>query len=442
MDWDVNSRGEQPCKSFVSQVFQDNQRAKNEPGFGRLLSDWEALTYDYEPSLITIISSDHGPIVKQFSYVDGEVHAEQWAQVSRGKAKTVALKGPEELLRIITSLKSNEALSLGRLQEVGRTYPLTSEGLRREGEISRTKSFLFHHEGPAWMLLDVDVKGLPPHILEKINNRNLYDVIVGVVPELACAPTLVRPSSSAGITLPDGSSRPASGLHIYVQVNNGLRVQQLIELIHNRLWAAGLGFYAISKAGTLLDRSLVDTAVGGAERLVFEAAPIVLLPLKRHPPQPVVHHGDSGLGEVVSADMEAVGDLKARARESVAPEAKAKRKCHEEEHVVRVAEKLLVPKNEARRIVKQRLDMQVLNDDDVLETARGRFETVSQFLDRTTTKTALPCPFEGSEYGLSTAYFFPADERSPIPRIISFAHGDVTPFSFARFSRLRGLEWL
>ena len=232
----------------------------------------------YDQSYITIIASSHGPIVKQFSYVDGAVHVEPSAQVSRGKAKTVALKGPEELLRIITSLKSNEALSLGRLQEVGRTYPLTSEGLRREGEISRTKSFLFHHEGPAWMLLDVDVKGLPPHILEKINNRDLYDVIVGVVPELACAPTLVRPSSSAGITLPDGSSRPASGLHIYVQVNNGLRVQQLIELIHNRLWAAGLGFYAISKAGTLLDRSLVDTAVGGAERLVFEAAPIVVQP--------------------------------------------------------------------------------------------------------------------------------------------------------------------
>ena len=242
--------------------------------------------------------------------------------------------------------------------------------------------------------------------------------------------------------MPDGSQRPATGLHIYVQVVNGLRVMELIELIHNRLWAAGLGYYAISKSGALLERSFIDTTVGGAERLIFEAAPIVLPALKRRPPMPTVNHGNYALGTIASADMTSVEMLKAKAKESVAYEAKAKRKCYEEEQTIRVAEKLMVPKSEARRIVKQRLDMQILNDDDVLETARGHFETVSQFLDRTNRKTALPCPFEGSDYGLSTAYFYPADERSPIPRIISFAHGDVTPFSFARFRRLQGLEWL
>ena len=86
--------------------------------------------------------------------------------------------------------------------------------------------------------------------------------------------------------------------------------------------------------------------------------------------------------------------------------------------------------------------MQILNDDDLLETGRGRFERVADFLGRVTGQTALPCPNEGSDYGMSTAYYYPASDRCPVPRIVSFAHGNITEFHFARFRRLRGLTWI
>jgi hypothetical protein len=236
--------------------------------------------------------------------------------------------------------------------------------------------------------------------------------------------------------------RPANGLHFYVLVKNGECVPHLLKLIHHRLWAAGLGFFMISKAGGLLERSLVDVSVGSPERLIFEAAPIVEPPLTRSPPPPRLFSKGEPLTEVAAPDMDLVQRLKDEARELIRPAATAQKKRHESDHIDRVSRTLGISKLEARGIVTQRLEAQVLNDDDLLETGRGRFERVGDFLDRTKAATALPCPIEGSSYGTSKAYFYPPDDYSPVPRIISFAHGTTTRFHFARFNRLKGLCWV
>jgi hypothetical protein len=392
--------------------------------------------------LLTVLTSSHGPIVKRFSLVDDALLIDPSAQIYHGHAQTVFVDGPACLLSLIKSLKPNEALSLGTLSEVGPRFALSSEHLRREGEISRTKEFLKWNDGPAWMLLDVDTKGLPDTVLSKIGNRDLADAITDVVPEIATAPRVIRASSSAGIQMPDGTMRPASGLHVYVLVANGRDIPQLLGLIHDRLWAAGLGYFAVSKSGTLLERSLVDTSVGSPERLIFAAAPIVRLPLTRNPPPPRMFINGVPLAHVAPTDNVLVERLQSEAREIIKPTALAQQKHHEKRQIDHVSETLRITKAEARRIVKQRLEMQLLNEDDLLETGRGRFERVGDFLDRTVSPTALPCPIEGSNYGTSKAYFYPADSRSPVPRIVSFAHGNITVFNFARFRRLSGLCWI
>ena len=97
------------------------------------------------------------------------------------------------------------------------------------------------------MLLDVDTKSLPETVLNRVAGRDLADVIVDTVPEIKTAPMLVKASSSAGIRLPDGKARAASGLHCYVFVADGRQIPEMLCLIHDRLWAAGLGFFTVSR---------------------------------------------------------------------------------------------------------------------------------------------------------------------------------------------------
>lgn len=393
-------------------------------------------------ALLTLISSSRGPIVKRFSWHNDDVVVVPAAQIYSGHARTVPVEGPEELARFIDNLSSCEALSLGRLQQMGQTYPLAAQHLRRQGDIARTKDFFRWNDGPAWMLLDIDTKGLPAVVLNKVAGRDLADVIMQVVPEIATAPLFIRASSSAGIALPNGDLRQASGLHVYVLVEKGERIPHLLRSIHDRLWAAGLGYFLVSSGGSLLERSLVDISVGSPERLIFEAAPIVEPPLKRNPPPPRLFSKGELLVDVAAPDKGLVQRLKDEAKELIKPAARVQKKRHETDQIDRVSRTLGISKLEARGIVKQRLDAQVLNDDDLLETGRGHFERVGGFLDRATSATALPCPIEGSSYGTSTAYFYPPDDYSPVPRIISFAHGTITRFHFARFHKLKGLCWV
>ena len=112
--------------------------------------------------VITVLESSHGNIVKRFEYIDGEVRIQPTAQISRGYAQSIPAGGPSELSCILDRLAPNEAISLGRLTEIGRRLSLSSERSRRDGQVSRTKQFFCWHDGPAWALLDVDTKGLPP----------------------------------------------------------------------------------------------------------------------------------------------------------------------------------------------------------------------------------------------------------------------------------------
>lgn len=393
-------------------------------------------------AVITILASSDGPIVKRFSFKNNEIRVQPAAQISRGHARSVYIDGPMHLAGLLDGLAPNEAIALGRLPEVGRRFSLSSESDRRDGEISRTKQFLSWSDGPSWALLDIDTKGLPADVLEKIAGRALDKVVLDVVPELASVPRVIRASSSAGIQTPDGEIRPASGLHVFILVSNGHEVSKIIKAIHDRLWAAGLGYFYVSKSGNMLERSLVDVSVASRERLIFVAPPMVMPPLTRDPPPPRIFSDGLPLAYVNPPNPELVAQLKAAAREAIEPTARAQKKRYEDEQIDRVSTTLKISKTEARKIVKRRSATNVLFDDDLLETGRGRFERVGTFLDRVSGPVGIPCPLEGSEYSTSAAYFYPADAHSPVPRIVSFAHGQMTTFRFHRFRKLQGLQWI
>jgi len=390
---------------------------------------------------ITIFTSGSGPVVKRFFMVGDQVEATASARIYTGRARSVRADNPEELKDLLDGLGTNEAVGLGILETVNQTFPLVTKDALRAGAVSRSGEFFRHNEGAGWGMIDVDTKDLPPPVYANLTSDDIVADIFRVVPELEKTAHLIRPSSSAGIIKPDRTVREATGTHVFVRLEYAPDLPQLLQVMHDRCWVAGLGYIKLSKAGRMLERSPIDLAVDGAERLIFEADPIVQPPLSRVRPPDRLRHGAS-LSDLAPPDPMLVAQLKQQARDELKPAAAKMVQQFEAEQVEKIRAETKVSKTEARRIVRQRIQGGELSDDDVLETSAGVFERVGDFLDRVTWVHGMPCPIEGSSYGPSNAAFYPAGSRSPEPRIISYAHGAQTVFHFERYRCLRGLRWL
>jgi hypothetical protein len=390
---------------------------------------------------ITKFTSALGPVVKRFTLVDDRVEASARASIYTGETCTVEANDPEELQGVLDGLGTNEAVGLGILATVNKSFSLATKSTLRAGSVSRSSEFFSHNEGAGWGLLDVDTKDLPPTVYANLIGHDIVADILRIVPELEETANLIRPSSSAGIITPDGKVSRAQGTHIFIRLEYAPNLPHILQVMHDRFWGAGLGYIKISKAGHMLERSLIDMAVAGAERLIFEAPPIVQPPLSQVRPPDRFKHGGS-LSELVPPDSMLVAQLKQQARDALKPAAAKMAQQFEVEQVEKIQAKTKASKTEARRIFRQRMQGGELSDDDVLETSTGVFERVGEFLDRVTWVHGMPCPIEGSSYGPSNAAFYPAGSRSPEPRIISYAHGVKTVFHFERYRHLRGLRWL
>ena len=398
-------------------------------------------TPQQDRAYISRFTSATGPVAKTFSFANGKVIKESNAAIYQGQACTLDADEPQELQKVLNNLLPNQAVGLGVLEVLNTSLPLTKDAHRNQGEIARTKEFFHHNEGAGWGLIDVDTKDLPDSVIEKLECENIVLDILRCVPELRDTAYLVRPSSSAGITEPDGTKRKATGYHIFFRLEYAPDLPHILRIMHERCWLAGLGYLMLSKSGSILERSPIDLAVAGAERLIFEAPPKIIPPLKRVRPSDWINSGKS-LGSLPGVDAEEVEKLKHAARTEIKPAAAKATKQYTETQVERIQAQTKVSKTAARRIFKQRMSGKEFSDDDVLETSRGTFEGIGDFLDRVTGSYGMPCPIEGSEYGTTTAYFYPTGSNGPEPLIISFAHGVKTVFRFERYRHLRGTRWL
>jgi hypothetical protein len=394
-----------------------------------------------DTAYVTIVTSSTGPVNKKIYLRGSKICKDPNAQIYQGFAKTVPAATSADLSSVIANLKQNEAIALGQLRQLGQTFPLTTKTELYAGSIARTKDFFYHSNFVGWLLLDVDTKDLPEEIVSKLAGRSVLDVLLSLIPELLLTDILVRASSLAGILKPDGSEQEATGLHIFIKIADQRQSKSMLQLMHDRCWEAGYGFFALAADGKLLERSLVDTAVHGPERLVFEAKPTVVAPLKkREIPDEVLRGGV--LNNIHEPNHEQVYFLKNEAREQIKPLSQKAKRQHIENKTEKVMAETGLSRTKAAKIIKQRVEGREFAEHDILELGRNKYVKVSDFLDNVSGFVGMPCPIEGSEYGSSTAYFYPVDDHRPYPRIISYAHGHVTEFTFARYRHLKGAVWL
>ena len=211
--------------------------------------------------------------------------------MSTGDAYRLPVPTVHALAAAINSLGSNEAIAIGALKEgvsdgarvvIKRNLPEPEQA----DVIARTKDFvIFPKYKAGYILFDVDTKGMPQSVRDRVAALGgAWPAIVDAVPKLAGAARVIRKSSSSGISNPaTGETRDSDGEHIFVLINDATAIPDILKRIHDMLWLAGLGWYVVGAAGQMLERSLIDTAVGSPERLVFEGPVILEDPLVQSP---------------------------------------------------------------------------------------------------------------------------------------------------------------
>ena len=301
--------------------------------------------------------------------------------------------GAQALADLISNMAPNEALSLGRLVSgVGESASVTTVSRLRsapEGTIARSRDFLeFMPDTPAFMLLDIDRKGMPQAVAERINAAGgVVPLLTELFPALMKGARVERASTSAGIfnTATGQAFAGSGGMHIYALVEDGADIPRALAALSDRLWLNGCGWLNVGTAGQILTRSIVDASVGSPERLVFEGAPIIEPPLAQDldARRPAATPGLAvdtrrAVPSTVSSERGQIEQIRGAERRRIASEIIAIRAAADLKLSREIADREGIPIETASRQVKARHDgvlmpgMSLVMDDEAPWRSDGR----------------------------------------------------------------------
>jgi hypothetical protein len=255
----------------------------------------------------TAIETNRGLLTKRISLSeDGKLKSDGSAcLMTSGRAWRVRCASMQDFADYINACKPNQAIALGRLRaDLSNVVSVeTKSRLGREPSpppefIARTQEFIeFRNGAPAFALIDVDVKGMPPEVGAKVEKLGgFWDALKSVLPPLDGAARVMRRSTSAGLVRSDTGDPIAGsgGMHAYVLVKDGADIRRFLGALHERCWLHGFGWMMVGAGGQLLERSIVDRVVGSPERLAFEGSPVLVPPLAQDKERrrPIAVEGD------------------------------------------------------------------------------------------------------------------------------------------------------
>jgi hypothetical protein len=391
---------------------------------------------------ITAFAKHGGPLTKRVRLdPSGKIISDGSACImSHGSARRVRFDSLNDFAEFVGGLRSNEAIAVGALQpELPDNVEITTKrklnGAAQLGLITRASDYIIYRPGrPALALLDYDTKGMPPSVEARIDELGGYlPALLSVLPQLANVATMMRPSTSAGIYRTDTGEQLAgsNGQHVFLVVKDGGDVERFLHTLHARCWLAGMGWLMIGAGGQLLERSIVDRMVAGAERLVFEAPPTLEPPLAQDLARraPVVSEGAvldtiTDCPPLTTVEQSRFRELRAKETHRLAPESAKSREAFIAAQGKRLVERTGILSERAARVIARQcrgilLPGVMLPFDDI-DLAGSTVADVLADPARFEGAT-LADPLEGVEYGACKAKIMRRTDGSPW--IHSFAHG-------------------
>ena len=221
---------------------------------------------------LTTFTTQKGRLVKSFMLNnEGKLVKSPPGILKYGTYKTSEVS-LEELRKGLSRLTGRQCIALGTAD--------TSQGEigYKSNAIRRTKEHFKFRNQPTLCLLDID--GV------KLKTDAVLEILAGIIPGFKHTGKLIVHSSSAGLYAGDRLLKDSSSFHIYFIVKNGTDIPRFMQVLFDRLWLEGHGWFIISKAPALLRRGLIDASVGSPERLIYEGSPLLGKGIKQRRSKP------------------------------------------------------------------------------------------------------------------------------------------------------------
>jgi len=382
-------------------------------------------------------------ITKQDGLLTKRIYQDESGALVKDASECYLVEGVLEVVKInfekldefLNNLKTNQAIVAGvpKIYVTGsdrRTkYEIVSRQLKEDeperykNAITRTLDDIVWPDEGGIMYFDYDP---PPDTTPFIGNQ-LVKRLKNLHWLLRDAAMLWRPSASSCIYLKQGNNKElvqgVTGQRVYVPVSDFTKIKELVQILTNICWFEGLGWFLISKAGTLLPRVLFDTAVFSPERLDFAARAGCTDPVCQIPVESKFYPGialDTNKTEPISpAHTQAVQGLIKLEKNKYVNQAKEIR----EEYVKQQTEQLKKHGDvkHPTRTVTSRLSGVLLPDDIIYTNDNEPIKVADLFTNREKYEDmVIRDPIE-PDYGKSKAKIFYKSDYEII--INSFAHG-------------------
>lgn len=338
----------------------------------------------FAPLSFTVFTSEKpARLTKILSLADdGSLKKQAAANMCQGTAQRTHVQGLNELEQKLAALKPCQAVSWGICAPADTRIVPERDLEANKGAVARTREHFAYASAPGVLMLDHD--GVPN---EELDVDTLRQRLIEACPALADAPMLWRPSVSAGVQTREGRTLTGLTRHrIYIPVLDASHIPSAGKALFERLWAAGYGWYEVSRAGTALDRSLVDTSVWQPERLDFCAPPILHDGLTRSHTKGAVYGDPMALFDLTRVATDA--DIIKRAaiarkehRSAVHAACIARRELWAAERAPELVARRSISLQKAIDTLNRASAQQVLMGDFMLTTSDGALVSVAEILD-------------------------------------------------------------
>lgn len=354
-------------------------------------------------ALVTVITSTKPLIVsKVYWLTETGLQKRTSGNLSAGSITVVEVDSLESFANLLAGLRTDQLLTYG-VPPVSTAGLTTVDDWHRRGcpsdRLPRTKEvFEFRKDVPGILMLDYD----PARGGQPLSCAQLVTRLRTAVPGLRRARMLYLPSSSSHICHGEQDLTGLRGQRLYILVADAADIPRAGKAIVDALWAAGQGHFEVSKAGSLLPRTLFDATVFSPEREDFAAGAVCEPPLEQRRGAPVMISAEDGHEEpfdtaagIPGNQVEAARAAQAAARKD--PELLARQHAIREQYIGgRIDELLPVALNRddpvavaqatehARKTILHALDGGVLSGDmpvTVLNGGHATDVTVGTILD-------------------------------------------------------------
>ena len=369
---------------------------------------------------------------------DGTLQKHPGGALTRGRVEVRTIEGLADLGAILSTLTPAQALTYGT-PATSAAGILTREDFDKAGRpggwTSRTNDAFRWPDGAGVLMLDHD----PGKEREALDREALVATIREAAPGLADAALLWLPSASSCIWHGDNQLRGTAGQRLWTVAADASDIPRAGRVLVDRLWLAGHGWFEVSKAGSLLERTLIDASVWQSSRLDFAGGAQCGDGLEQRRGEPVRIEGAAeiidtaaALPDLTTAERTKLAEIKAAARAAIKGEAEAVRDGWINDRVDEMTAKAGDDPEaieRAQTTARRALDHAVLAGDFILHVeVAGRVEpvTVGEVLDDRLRWHGLVCrdPIEPAYDGnrlVGRLYLMQAR-----PALHSFAHGGTT----------------